>query len=135
MTKRPFVIFGILAVCLAVLIPLWAYLADADEDRGPRKVPADLQNGKRLFDINCGTCHTLYAAGTDGNFGPDLDTLLSPTGPPTDKSTIDATKQRVLNAIENGVDSSTTAGRMPPGILSGEQADQVAEFVANEAGK
>ncbi|MEK6277979.1 MAG: cytochrome c [Actinomycetota bacterium] len=135
MTKRPFVIFGILAVCLAVLIPLWAYLADADDNTGPREVAADQQAGKRLFDINCGTCHTLYAAGTDGNFGPDLDTLLSPTGPPTDKATIDATKQRVLNAIENGVDSSTTPGRMPPGILSGEQADQVAEFVANEAGK
>jgi mono/diheme cytochrome c family protein len=134
MSKRPFVIFGILAVSLAVLIPIWAFRADGDDDAGPREVPADLQTGKELFDVNCGTCHTLYAAGTDGNFGPNLDTLLSPTGPPADKSTIEATQQRVLNAIENGVDSTTTAGRMPPGILSGEQAEQVAEFVANEAG-
>jgi mono/diheme cytochrome c family protein len=133
MSKRPFVIFGILAVCLAVLIPLWAYLADADDNTGAREVPASLQTGKHLFETNCGTCHTLYAAGTDGNFGPNLDNLLSPTGPPTDQSTIKATKQRVLNAISNGVDSSTP-GRMPAGILSGEQAEQVADFVSQEAG-
>jgi mono/diheme cytochrome c family protein len=135
MTKRPFVIFGVLAVCLAVLIPIWAFRADGDDNAGPREVPEELREGKELFDTNCGTCHTLFAAGSDGNFGPDLDTLLSPTGPPTDESTIEATKQRVLNAIENGVDSETTPGRMPDQILRGEQADQVAEFVASEAGK
>jgi mono/diheme cytochrome c family protein len=134
MSKRPFVIFGILAVCLAVLIPLWAYLSDADQDTGSHEVPANLRTGRHLFETNCGTCHTLYAAGTDGNFGPDLDNLLAPTGPATDASTIKATKQRVLNAIDNGVDS-TTPGRMPAGILAGEQADQVADFVASEAGK
>ena len=133
MSKRTFVIFGILAVCLAVLIPLWAYSSDADEDKVSGDLSASLQEGKDLFDTNCGTCHTLAAAGTDGNFGPDLDTLLAPTGPPTDKSTIRANKQRVLNAIDNGVDSSTP-GRMPGGILAGEQADLVADFVAQKAG-
>ena len=39
------------------------------------------------------------------------------------------------NAIENGVDSTTEPGRMPGGILSGEQADEVAEFVARTAGE
>jgi mono/diheme cytochrome c family protein len=134
MSKRPFVISAILAVCLAVLIPLWAYLSDADDESGAREVPAGLQAGKELFDTNCGTCHTLYAAGTDGNFGPDLDNLLAQTGPATDASTVKATKQRVLNAIDNGVDS-TTPGRMPAGILAGEQAEEVADFVASEAGK
>ena len=41
----------------------------------------------------------------------------------------------MLNAIENGVDSSTTPGRMPGGILNGEQAEEVAEFVAPTAGE
>ena len=27
----------------------------------------------------CGTCHTLYSAGTDGNYGPNLDELLAGT--------------------------------------------------------
>jgi mono/diheme cytochrome c family protein len=134
MSKRPFVISGILAVCLAVLIPLWAYISDADQNTGTREVPANLQTGRHLFETNCGTCHTLYAAGTDGNFGPDLDQLLAPTGPSTDPSTIKATKTRVVNAVENGVDSSTP-GRMPAGILSGEQVQQVADFVSREAGK
>jgi mono/diheme cytochrome c family protein len=134
MSKRPFVISAVLAVCLAVLIPLWAYLSSADENSGSREVPASLRTGRHLFETNCGTCHTLYAAGTDGNFGPNLDDLLAPTGQPTDKSTIKATRTRVLNAIDNGVDSSTP-GRMPAGILSGEQADQVAEFVSQEAGR
>ena len=134
MSKRPFVISAVLALCLAGLIPLWAYLSDADSNAGERKVPADLQTGRDLFEVNCGTCHTLYAAGTDGNFAPNLDDLLAPTGQATDKSTINATKQRVLNAINNGVDSSTP-GRMPGAILSGEQAEQVAEFVAREAGR
>jgi mono/diheme cytochrome c family protein len=134
MSKRPFVITAILAVVLAGLIPLWAYLSDADSNSGERKVPANLQTGKHLFDVNCGTCHTLYAAGTDGNFAPNLDSLLAGTGQATDPSTIKATKTRVLNAIENGVDSSTP-GRMPAGILAGQQAEDVADFVAREAGK
>ena len=135
MTKRPFVIIGIFVLLLAVLIPWLAFRARGDDNTGAREVPASLQTGKELFDINCGTCHTLYAAGTDGNFGPNLDNLLAPQGQATDAATIKATKLRVLNAIQNGVDSSTTPGRMPAGVISGEQATQVADFVANEAGK
>ena len=101
-------------------------------------MPADLAEGQELFQTNCGNCHTLYAAGTDGNFAPDLDLLLAPTGPPTGagaEETIKQTEKRVLNAINEGVDSTTTPGRMPPGILSGEQAKEVAEFVAHTAGE
>jgi mono/diheme cytochrome c family protein len=134
MRKRPFVIASALAVILAVLIPLWAYVSDADDNAGARKVPANLQAGKDLFDTNCGTCHTLYAAGTDGNFGPNLDTLLAGNGPAIDKSGQEAIKQRVLNAVQNGVDSSTP-GRMPAGILGKQQANEVADFLAQEAGK
>ncbi len=137
MTKQPFVIFGIFVAVLAVVIPVWAFNASGDPDKGSRSVPANLKTGKTLFVTNCGTCHTLYAAGTDGNFGPNLDTLLAPAGPPsgpTAKQTITATKGRVLNAINNGVDS-TTPGRMPAGIMTGQQANQVAEFVAQVAGQ
>ncbi len=35
-------------------------------------------DGKQLFTSNCGSCHTLSAAGTSGQVGPDLDgTTLS----------------------------------------------------------
>jgi mono/diheme cytochrome c family protein len=138
MSKRTFIVFGLLVVFLAVLVPWLAFRSDGDAEAGAQKVPAELEEGQSLFQTNCGNCHTLYAAGTDGNFAPDLDVLLAPSGPPTGASaqqTIEATEGRVLNAIENGVDSSTTSGRMPGGILSGEQAKEVAEFVARTAGE
>jgi mono/diheme cytochrome c family protein len=137
MSKRPFVIFGLLVVVLAVLVPIWAFGADGDSENRSGDLPSSLDEGKVLFQTNCGTCHTLYAAGTDGNFGPNLDLLLAPTGAPSGPSAGDArkaAKTRVLNAIENGVDS-TTPGRMPPGILAGQQADEVAEFVGYVAGQ
>jgi mono/diheme cytochrome c family protein len=133
MSKRFFVITAAVALVLAVLIPVLAFRADGDENSGPREVPASLENGQELFEINCGTCHTLAGAGTDGNFGPNLDALLAPGGFHAEAAK--ATKGRVLAAIENGVDSSTTPGRMPPGIISGEQATEVAEFVAQTAGR
>ncbi len=135
MTKKTFIAFGLVLVVLAVLIPWLAFRSDGDAATGPQDVPADLTAGQSLFETNCGTCHTLYAAGTDGNYGPDLDELLAPSGPPTEEDAIKATEGRVLNAIEEGVDSSTTPGRMPGGILNEQQSEEVAEFVARTAGE
>lgn len=138
MSKRTFIAFGIFVVVLAVAIPWLVFNAKGDAEEGAQKVPAHLKSGQEIFQINCGTCHTLYAAGTDGNYGPDLDELLAPSGPPEGEAaadTIKATEGRVLNAIENGVDSSTTPGRMPGGILNSEQAKEVSEFVAATAGE
>lgn len=78
---------------------------------------------KELFITNCGSCHTLAAAGTDGVVGPNLDKLLGAGTP-------EANEPRVLEAIENGV-----SGRMPAGILAGAQAEDVAQFVAENAGR
>lgn len=135
MSKKTFIVFGLLVLFLAVLIPWLAFRSDGDAAMGAQEVPDSLKSGQSLFQTNCGTCHTLYAAGTDGNYGPNLDLLLAPAGPPTDKSTITQTEGRVLNAVENGVDSTTTPGRMPGGILNQEQAKEVSEFVARTAGE
>jgi mono/diheme cytochrome c family protein len=134
MTKKTFIVFGLVVVVLAVLIPWLAFRNDGDAARGAQSVPADLKSGQSLFQTNCGTCHTLYAAGTDGNYGPNLDELLAPSGPATG-SNLKVTEGRVLNAVEVGVDSTTTPGRMPGGILNKEQAKEVAEFVAHTAGE
>jgi len=134
MSKKTFISFGLLVVILAVLIPWLAFRSDGDAARGAQEVPADLESGQSLFQTNCGTCHALYAAGTDGNYGPDLDELLAGSGP-LEGETIKQTEGRVLNAVEVGVDSSTTPGRMPGGILNEEQAKEVAEFVARTAGE
>ena len=135
MSKKTFIVFGLLVVFLAVLIPWLAFRSDGDAAMGAQDVPSSLKSGQSLFQTNCGTCHTLYAAGTDGNYGPNLDVLLAPAGAATKDSEIKGIEGRVLSAVENGVDSTTTSGRMPGGILNEEQAREVAEFVANTAGE
>ncbi|MGC1164840.1 MAG: cytochrome c [Solirubrobacterales bacterium] len=138
MSKRTFIVFGVLILVLAVVIPWLAFRSKGDAGSGDQEVVAKLENGQSLFQTNCGNCHALYAAGSDGNYGPNLDELLAPAGPPTGSSaadTIKATEGRVLNAVEKGVDSSTSPGRMPGGILNEQQSREVAEFVAATAGE
>ncbi|HEY6730135.1 MAG TPA: cytochrome c [Solirubrobacterales bacterium] len=138
MSKRTFIWFGVLMVVLAFIIPFAIFRAKGDGETGDMEVAASLKDGQSLFVTNCGNCHALYSAGTDGNYAPDLDELLAANGPPegeTAEDTIKSTEGRVLNAIENGVDSSTTPGRMPGGILNEEQAKEVSEFVARTAGE
>src|SRR5918996_2411675 len=112
MKRSTWVLFGLAAIVLAIVIPAWAISTEGGESAWPQDVPENLREGKQLFVTNCGSCHTLNKAGTDGVVAPNLDELLAPPAPtPPEASTI---QPRVLNAIENGV-----AGRMPSGILSG----------------
>lgn len=71
--------------------------------------------GRELFAVTCGQCHELAAANTVGDVGPNLD-MLRPD------------RELVLNAIEIG--RSSDRGTMPSGLLNGESAEQVADFVA-----
>src|SRR5262245_54360682 len=128
MKRSTFVIFGLVVLILGVGIPALAISQEGSESASAESVASSLEGGKELFVTNCGACHTLAKAGTDGVIGPNLDELLAPpTAPPPDPSTI---KPRVLAAIENGI-----GGRMPKGVLSGDQAEEVANFVAQTAGQ
>jgi mono/diheme cytochrome c family protein len=125
MSKRPLVIFGIFAAICLVALPAWALTQKGGSDASSgSEVPAGQQQGLELFQINCGACHTLAAAGTDGVIGPDLDLLLGST--PESPDTIQGNRDRVYSAIVEGIE-----GRMPKGILEGAQAKAVAQFVAN----
>ena len=135
MSKKPFVVFGLVLVLLAVLIPLWAFMSAGDPARGRMEVPENLKAGQTGFEDNCGNCHKLYAAGTDGDYGPDLDQKLAPAGTPTDPAAIKGTKDSVLNTLEQGADDPTVPGRMPAGIVAGPVAEEIAEFVAATAGR
>lgn len=127
MTRSRFVIFGLVVLLLGVGIPALAISRSGSSGAEPA-VPSSLDTGKELFVTNCGACHTLEEAGTDGVVGPNLDELLAPPSPtPPQPSTI---KPRVLTAINNGI-----AGRMPKGVLTGQQAEQVADYVSQVAGK
>ena len=134
MNKKPFVIFGLVLVLLAVIIPFWAFQRDGNVAKN-EGVPGNNTHGKELFVTNCGNCHALYAAGTDGDFGPNLDQKLAPAGPATDKTAIEGIHTQVMTALENGADSPDVPGRMPPGIVTGTVAEEIADFVAHYAGE
>jgi mono/diheme cytochrome c family protein len=138
MSKKPFVIFGLVLVLLAVVVPAWAFMRDGDPGRDREEVPTELKSGQSLFIDNCGNCHRLYSAGTYGDFGPNLDQKLAPAGTPTGPDAagaIDGTRAQVLSAIEIGYDDPTVPGRMPAGIVVGPEAEEIADFVAQTAGR
>ena len=78
------------------------------------------QDGKELFIQTCKSCHTLAAVNARGVTGPNLDELGG-----VDYS-------RVRNAIKIG---GTGDGRMPPQLLTGEDAKLVSQYVAKVAGQ
>lgn len=75
-------------------------------------------NGKALFASNCGSCHTLSAAGTNGQVGPNLDQ-------------VSLSEQQIAAQIRHG------GGGMPAfaGQLSDAQIDAIADFVAKSESK
>ncbi|MGZ8622261.1 MAG: cytochrome c [Solirubrobacterales bacterium] len=129
MSKRPFVVFGIFAgICLLVL-PFIALGKEGDEEAGTVKVASRDVESKTVFVNNCGPCHTLAAAGTDGIVGPDLDQLLVTSGSNSPEQ-YEGIYSRVLQAVNCGL-----GGRMPKAIVLGEDAEDVASFVAAYAGQ
>jgi mono/diheme cytochrome c family protein len=72
------------------------------------------EHGREVFVANCGSCHTLDAAGTTGQIGPNL-------------GDIPLSEDEVLTAIEIGGRGS---GNMPKNLVTGKDAEDVAAFVA-----
>lgn len=96
--------------------------------------------GQTLFIKNCSECHTLANAGTSGIVGPNLDNAFR-----YDKlqgiklSTIrDVVRGQISYATSvTGADvpgTHTPSAGMPDNLLSGEQARDVAVYVAECAG-
>ena len=81
---------------------------------------ASEKHGRELFGLRCAQCHTLAASKAVAQVGPDLDTLRPP-------------KELVLDAIENG--RSQGNGQMAAGLYQGEDAEDVAEYVAKAVGQ
>jgi mono/diheme cytochrome c family protein len=125
--KRAIVIFIVFAAICLIALPVWALQSKGGADASPKStVPSADKQGLQVFTINCGACHTLAAAGTDGVIGPNLDQLLG-TGSKS-ATTVKSNYDRVLSAVQNGI-----GGRMPKGLVQGQQAQEVARFVAENA--
>jgi mono/diheme cytochrome c family protein len=91
-----------------------------------KSASTQIEQGKTLFRATCASCHTLAAVNARGVTGPDLDRIGLNTA--STKSAI----ARVESAIRVG---GTGQGRMPAGLLQGENAVDVATFVATVAGR
>jgi cytochrome c551 len=92
-------------------------------------VSSNQQSAAQLFNERCSGCHTLSAAGTQGS-ATNVRTREYKDGPNFDQRK--ETKNCVLYAIRNGGFSS---GPMPQDIVTGQQAEELAEFLAQYSGK
>lgn len=99
------------------------------------QLTADQKKGQALFGQLCGSCHRLGSANAEGRVGPNLDIQLTPA-PAADqaeaKKNFDGRYEYVYTTIINGINRGN--GNMPALIAQGEQAEQIASFVAATAG-
>jgi cytochrome c2 len=94
---------------------------------------ADLDNGRQQFVDNCGTCHILAEAATAGNLGPDLDAAFADArSRGFDQDTIEGVvTAQIAHPRETDPDDPTY---MPADLVTGENARDVAAYVASVAG-
>jgi mono/diheme cytochrome c family protein len=117
------VFFAIAFVVLGALVPAAVISAEKDKDDIPEANVSNLtaaeMHGRELFGQRCANCHTLKASNAIAEVGPNLDTRRP-------------NKEVVLNAIEEG--RAAGNGQMAAGLYTGEDAEDVASYVAKAVG-
>ena len=107
--------------------------------------PPDTQSGGDLFKASCGSCHTLSAAGTSGTIGPNLDNAFAADvkqGYPQssienvvlDQIRLGSGPLATYTTIKNGK-GFTPQTPMPANLVKGQDAIDVAAYVASVAGQ
>jgi mono/diheme cytochrome c family protein len=118
------VLFALLTLVLGVLVPAAVIAAVTNQDDIPEANVTGLtqaeKDGRELFGLRCANCHTLKAANAIASIGPNLDERRP-------------NRAVVLDAIENG--RSAGNGQMAAGLYTGEDAENVAAFVAKAVGQ
>jgi cytochrome c2 len=98
---------------------------------------ADLDRGRDLFVAQCGTCHALSQAGTSTQIGPDLDAAFANArASGMDNDTIEGVVQTQI-ANPRTVDENDPQYQktfMPADLVTGQDAEDVAAYVASVAG-
>jgi mono/diheme cytochrome c family protein len=115
---------AIVVAGLGVAVPLAVGLVNSDDHAknapGGVDLSASEASGRTTFAKYCSTCHTLRASNAVGKVGPNLDVLHPPKG-------------LILDAIKNG--RARGQGQMPAGLVDGQDAQDVAAYVAAVAGQ
>jgi mono/diheme cytochrome c family protein len=109
-------------VVLAVLI---VAVASGCGTGGPSS-GGDATRGKRLFvaEARCGSCHTLKDAGSRGTVGPNLDDAFMRAKEEEFKTSA------IQNVVLDQIRYPTTGSGMPANLVKGQDADDVAAYVA-----
>jgi mono/diheme cytochrome c family protein len=90
---------------------------------------ANVVQGKVLFSQKCGSCHTLAHANTSGTTGPNLDDMFA-------QDRVDGVKSTSIQGLVSyWIQYPDTQGVMPAGLFKGQQAQDVAAYVAAVASK
>jgi mono/diheme cytochrome c family protein len=128
--RRPAQVAALVVLALVVALGL---AACGDTVGYTKESSGDTIRGKELFKQGCGSCHTLYDAGTTGTIGPNLDYAFA-------QSRIDGLGEgTILQVVRDQMayavtTPSTGAPGMPRDIFTGQEADDVAAYVASVAG-
>jgi len=121
----------VLAFAFGLVIPALVLASNgndkASEGAGGVHLNAQQQKGRELFAHTCALCHTLEATKSVARVGPNLDVRVG-----DDIPTTAGRKALVLNAILEG--RARGLGQMPALLYQGEEAEDVASFVAAVAG-
>src|SRR5206468_4870657 len=88
----------------------------------------DLAKGKQLFTQRCGSCHVLADAGTKGTIGPNLDDAFK-------QDVADGLGRSTIEGVVRKQIELPQGGQMPPNLVTGQDADDVAAYVADLVGK
>ena len=100
---------------------------------GLAETAGDTTRGKELFLAKCASCHALADAGSAGAIGPNLDDAFV-------QSRADGLGVETIRSVVRGqiaypvVEPTTGQTGMPADLVTGEDADDVAAYVAAVAG-
>jgi mono/diheme cytochrome c family protein len=117
------------------VIPMLAVVALLAAGCGSQQIDLDegesqnIANGAELFSENCSGCHSLDAVGAEGSSVDAFDKETT-DGPNFNDRRED--RDGVLYAIRNGGFSGAI---MPENILTGQDAEDVADFLSKYAGR
>jgi len=122
-----------LAIALVSLAAVVLLGAGCGETVGYTEATGDKANGKELFTAKCGGCHTLADAGTTGNIGPNLDDAFAESrrNGLGESTFVQVVRDQIAYSIVN---TSTGAPGMPQNLVTGQDAIDVATYVASVAG-
>lgn len=84
----------------------------------------DVVQGKQLFAAKCGACHTLAHAGTTGTIGPNLDYAFA-----QDRRN-HFSDGEIQGLVDFQIKYPNSSGKMPGMLYTGQQAADVAAYVA-----